>query len=270
MSKPKNQKTVSAKALVAEMDALEALAREDYLKAIKAVEAIVAEVRSLQGAARAAFIKDALPQRNELSAFIKVYDDQVIPAHAAVKAAAAKDDLPAAKDEADKMLNGLEALAAINPDLATKFEAYESRFAAIETKNEQQDDEIEKLWAEIRRIHARGDYTEGYLLQATSGKGFEPYVPFGTPVVPAPVDPPQVPQDPHAITDAESLGAAAAAKTDATDERQKPRKKGVIETLRERVGLGRSNGDGDSVPFRPSQFAGPVTSNNPATAGGAH
>lgn len=269
MSKPKNQKTVSAKALLAEMNALEALAREDYLKAIKAIEAVVAEGTALEGAARAALIEKNLPKRDELAAFIKVYDDQVIPAHAAVKAAAAEDDLPAAKAQADKMLDGLEALAAISPDLAKKFEAYERRLATLEANDTAQDDKIKALEELVRLLNGRIDYINHYLGQATSGKGFEPFDTSGSPV--APVVPSPVPQDPDPTTDPDSLAAApAAAQTDDEPEPPKFPKKGIFRTLQERIGLGRSNGDGDSVPFRPSQFAGPVTSNNPATAGGAH
>ncbi len=269
MSKPKNQKTVSAKALLAQMDALAELARQDYVRAIQAVEAKVTEAHALRGTALAEATQEALPQRDELSRFIAIYGDQVIPAHAAVKAAAARDDLPAAKAQADKMLDGLEALAAISPDLAKKFEAYERRLATLEANDTAQEAKIKALEEAVRLLNGRIDYINSYLGQATSGKGFEPFDPSGSPV--APVVPSPVPQDPDPTTDPDSLAAApAAAQTDDEPEPPKFPKKGIFRTLQERIGLGRSNGDGDSVPFRPSQFAGPVTSNNPATAGGAH
>lgn len=266
MTKQKTQKTVSAKALVEKLDALAALAREDYRKATIALADIVSEAETLQGAARAAFIKGSMPKRNELVEFIAVYDDLIIPAKAALKAAAAKDDLPVAQAQAGKMLDGLEALADINPDLAAKFEANDKK----------QDAEIEKLWAAIDKINARDKHIEGYLFRATSGKGFEPYVPFGTPVDPAP----QVPQADRPITDAESLAAAAGADDanpddDTSDSQSDGPKKGWVAVLKERIGLGRGSRqeEGQGYPD-PRQYFGPrkdaETDNPSATAGGAH
>lgn len=278
MTKQKTQKTVSAKALVEKLDALAALAREDYREATFGLADIVSEAETLQGAARAAFIKGSMPKRNELVEFIAVYDDLIIPAKAALKAAAAKDDLPVAQAQAGKMLDGLEALAAINPDLAAKFEAHERRLAALEASDKKQDAELEKLWAAIDEINARDGHIEGYLFRATSGKGFEPYVPFGTP---KPVDPaPQVPQASRPITDAESLAAAAGADDanpddDTSDSQSDGPKKGWVAVLKERIGLGRGSRqeEGQGYPD-PRQYFGPrkdaETDNPSATAGGAH
>lgn len=264
MTQKKNQpkKTVSAKALLAQMDALAELARQDYIRTIQAAEAKVAEAHALRGTALAEATQEALPQRDELSRFIAIYGDHVIPAHAAVKAAAAKDDLPTAKDEADKMLNGLEALAAISPDLAEKFEVYGRRLATLEANDTAQDDKIKALEELVRLLNDRIDYINHYLGQATSGKGFKPFNPSGSPV--APVVPSPVPQNPDPTTDPDSLAAAAAAQTDDTE----PSKKGSIRTFRERLRLG-----GGGNLWHPRQYIAPRvqgTDNQPATAGGAH
>jgi hypothetical protein len=199
--------------LVNEFDELTALALKDYEAATVEFGTIVAKAKTLYGAARAAYQMENKPKRDELVTFINIYDNEVVPAHNAVKTAAAQGDLDTLEKEGEKLVDGLEALAELSPDLAERFRSLESGVTSLKKNDPVQD--------------ARLDHIEKHLLEAGG------YVPYGTtppaaaPVASVPVSSanpvstptkelpvvPAVPQAPHSVTDVESLAAAAGTTT---------------------------------------------------------
>ena len=196
--------------LVNEFDELTALARKDYEAATVEFEAIVAKAKTLYGAARAAHQMENKPKCDELQAYINVYEKKIIPAHDAVKTAAAQGDLETLEKEGEKLVDGLEALAELSPDLAERFRSLESGVTSLKKNDPVQD--------------ARLDHIEKHLLQAGG------YVPYGTtPTKEMPVVP-TVPQAPASVaSDAQDLADMTGAKFE--EPKQKP---GVLNWFREK------------------------------------
>ncbi len=217
--------------LVNEFDELTALARKDYKAATVALETIVAEAKNLTGVARAAHLKENLPKRDELVQFIGVYDSEVTPAYNAVKTAAAQGDVDTLEKEGEKLIDGLEALAGLSPDLAERFQLLVNDVTSLKENDPVQD--------------ARLDHIEAHLKAAG---GYVPYSttpPAATPVASAPVSSakpvststkelpiaPAVPQAPASVaSDTETL--AGIADSEFKHPEQKP---GVLSRFREKL-----------------------------------
>lgn len=210
--------------LVNEFDELTALARKDYKAATVALETIVAEAKKLTGVARAAYLKENLPKRDELVQFIGVYDSEVTPAYNAVKTAAAQGDLNTLEKEGEKLIDGLEALAGLSPDLA-------ERFRSLEKNDPVQDARLDHIEAHLK---AAG----GYVPYSTTPPAAAPVAsvpvssakPVSTSTKELPIAP-AVPQAPASVaSDAEALADMAGGEF-----KHPEQKSGVLSRFREKL-----------------------------------